>query len=117
MIIITGGSGFIGSCLISRLNSVGFDDIIVVDNFNTSLKWKNLVGKKFRELIERDHAFEYLSSLQESPKAVVHLGACSSPAQTDFGYLLRNNLHFSQRIALLSQEWGAKLVYASSAGT
>ena len=47
MIIVTGGAGFIGSVVVSKLNEEGISDILIVDSLKTSEKWKNLVGKKF----------------------------------------------------------------------
>ncbi len=38
MIIVTGGAGFIGSAIVWRLNSLGYDNIIVVDELE---KMKN----------------------------------------------------------------------------
>ncbi|MBA3901153.1 MAG: NAD-dependent epimerase/dehydratase family protein, partial [Bacteroidetes bacterium] len=34
MIVLTGAAGFIGSCLLSRLNKEGLTDIVIVDDFN-----------------------------------------------------------------------------------
>ena len=45
MIVVTGASGFIGSCLVSRLNKSGINDIVVVDDFSKTEKAKNLEGK------------------------------------------------------------------------
>jgi ADP-L-glycero-D-manno-heptose 6-epimerase len=42
MIIVTGAAGFIGSCLVGKLNREGFDDIVVVDDFSNTEKNKNL---------------------------------------------------------------------------
>ena len=33
MIIVTGAAGFIGSCLVGRLNQAGFSDVVVVDDW------------------------------------------------------------------------------------
>ena len=34
MIVVTGAAGFIGSCLVSKLNSAGFTNLILVDDFS-----------------------------------------------------------------------------------
>ena len=57
MIIVTGAAGFIGSCLISRLNKENFNAIIAVDKFDNPQKNKNLNGKKILHNIERDDFF------------------------------------------------------------
>ena len=40
MIVVTGAAGFIGSNLVSKLNSNGFKDIVVVDDFSNPDKNK-----------------------------------------------------------------------------
>ena len=45
MIVVTGAAGFIGSCLVSKLNAEGYQDIIVVDDFSDTQKNKNLEGR------------------------------------------------------------------------
>lgn len=42
MIIVTGGAGFIGSCIVRELNNMGYEDIIIVDNIQKTEKWKNM---------------------------------------------------------------------------
>ena len=32
MIVVTGGVGFIGSCIVARLNEIGREDLIIVDH-------------------------------------------------------------------------------------
>ena len=54
MIVVTGGAGFIGSSIVWRLNTLGKDNIILVDELGTTDKWKNLVGLKFQEFIHKD---------------------------------------------------------------
>ena len=51
MIVITGAAGFIGSCLVSKFNSINVFDLILVDNFSYDLKKANLFGKKFLSII------------------------------------------------------------------
>ena len=38
MYIVTGGAGFIGSCIVSKLIEEGITDILVVDHIGTSEK-------------------------------------------------------------------------------
>ncbi len=49
MHIVTGGAGFIGSAMIWKLNQMGIDDILVVDNLASTDKWKNLVNLRYTE--------------------------------------------------------------------
>ncbi len=51
MYIVTGGAGFIGSAMVWKLNQMGIDDILVVDNLSTSEKWNNLVGLKYEDYL------------------------------------------------------------------
>ena len=47
MIIVTGGAGFIGSCVVRTLNDAGMEDIVIVDNISTTDKWMNIRNKKY----------------------------------------------------------------------
>ena len=38
MIVVTGAAGFIGSCLVSKLNQENFKDIVLVDDFSRTDK-------------------------------------------------------------------------------
>ncbi|MFH0855824.1 MAG: ADP-glyceromanno-heptose 6-epimerase [Candidatus Omnitrophota bacterium] len=118
MIILTGGAGFIGSCFLWRLNQEGIDDVIVVDNLTDSCKWRNLVGKKFRDYIQKDDFLDILESGKfPRIKAIVHLGACSSTLLNDAAYLLKNNYEYSKRLAQWANAHSVRFIYASSAAT
>lgn len=118
MIILTGGAGFIGSVILSKLNQEGVDDVVVVDSFHTSTKWKNLIGKKFRECLHKDELLPKLERKELSKvDAIIHMGACSSTAQSDMDYLLRNNYQYTIRLAEFALNRGARFIYASSAAT
>jgi ADP-L-glycero-D-manno-heptose 6-epimerase len=118
MIILTGGAGFIGSCFLWRLNEAGVDDIIVVDHLDDSEKWRNLLGKKFRDYLQKD---DFLRMVQEhkipKPEHIIHMGACSSTTCIDGDYYIRNNYLYSKVLAEWALGHNVPFMYASSAAT
>lgn len=118
MIVLTGGAGFIGTNTLIGLNNVGEEDVLVVDNINTTLKWQHLVGRKFYDYV---HKNDFWTWIKEHPKvninAVIHLGACSDTTEQDFDYFMNNNVRYSQRLWQLCAERGIPFIYASSAAT
>lgn len=116
-IVVTGGAGFIGSCIVKQLNAQGISNIVVVDELGHSEKWKNLVGKKLNDIIEKEQFFSWLEGKGPSIKAFIHMGACSSTVETDASYLLDNNYRFSVKLAEYALRHGQRFIYASSAAT
>jgi ADP-L-glycero-D-manno-heptose 6-epimerase len=123
MYIVTGGAGFIGSAMIWKLNSLGIDDILVVDNLSTSEKWKNLVNRRYHDYMHRDSFMELISdngfeSYFDGPvEAVIHMGACSATTEKDADFLMNNNLAYSKAVCLFALENEARFINASSAAT
>ncbi|MDR2669906.1 MAG: ADP-glyceromanno-heptose 6-epimerase [Desulfovibrio sp.] len=123
MYIVTGGAGFIGSALLWKLNSLGEDDILVVDNLACSEKWKNLVNRRFRDYMHRDVFREHVESgrlenvLGARPAALVHLGACSGTTERDADFLMRNNTAYSKLLCRFALDRGIRFIQASSAAT
>jgi len=119
MIIITGGAGFIGSCLLADLNAHGQSDILVVDNLGTGDKWKNLVGKRFLEVLSKEDFREIIFQGENfgGVETIFHLGACSSTTERNADYLLDNNYRYSKDLCLWAREIGARFIYASSGAT
>jgi ADP-L-glycero-D-manno-heptose 6-epimerase len=62
MMVVTGAAGFVGSCLIQRLNELNFNYIVAVDHFDNPDKMKNLENKKIQEFVNRDNFFEWLEN-------------------------------------------------------
>jgi ADP-L-glycero-D-manno-heptose 6-epimerase len=119
MIVVTGGAGFIGSAVVWKLNQLGEDKIIIVDELGVDEKWKNLNGLKFEEFLHKD---DFMQSILEGAipfhiDAIIHLGACSATTEKDADYLMENNVHYSQALARFAIENNARFIYASSAAT
>jgi ADP-L-glycero-D-manno-heptose 6-epimerase len=120
MIVITGGSGFIGSALVWRLNHKSVTDILVVDHLDESEKWKNLVPLRFNDYLDRQ---EFITRLERgdfgnSLEAVLHMGACSSTTEKNADFLLENNYRYTLRIAQWHESHpSCRFIYASSAAT
>lgn len=117
MIVITGAFGFIGSCLVSRLNEMGIREIIVVDDFYKSKKDPNLEGKWIREWIHRDI---FLNWFRKSPSVVdliFHLGARTDTTSQDARVFEELNLEYSKEVWKVCAANDIPLIYASSAAT
>ena len=119
MIVVTGGAGFIGSAFVWRLNLEGIDNIVIVDRLGTEEKWKNLVNRRFADFLHKDEFLRLLikDDLPFRPRAIVHMGACSSTTERDADYLMENNFHYSCRLAEWALRKRCRFVYASSAAT
>jgi ADP-L-glycero-D-manno-heptose 6-epimerase len=116
-VVVTGGAGFIGSCVIRTLNQLGITKIYIVDDLESTDKWKNLIGKQFVEIIAIKNFFSWLKGREEEILAIIHLGACSSTVESDGNFLLENNTNYSIRIAEIALKHEIQMIYASSAAT
>lgn len=119
MIIVTGGAGFIGSAVVRTLNDNGIYDIIIVDNINTTEKWKNIRNKKYISYIHKSNFLNELENgnVDGTIDAIIHLGAQSSTTEKDFDYLYNNNFEYTKSLWNYSAKHNIKFIYASSAAT
>jgi ADP-L-glycero-D-manno-heptose 6-epimerase len=117
MIVITGAAGFIGSNMVSRLNSEGFKDLVLVDDFSIPGKKLNYEGKVYRELVDRMSFDTWLKKNQRFVLFVFHLGARTDTAEFNTDVFNRLNLQYSKNIWTICADYGIPLLYASSAAT
>lgn len=118
MIVVTGAEGFIGSCLVARLNQDGFSDLVLVDDFGAiENRERNLEGKKYTALVERKDFFDWLNLNTIELEFVFHIGARTDTTESDEQIFKELNVDFSKRLFKVCANEGIPLVYASSAAT
>lgn len=117
MIIVTGGAGFIGSCIVRTLNDMGIDDIVIVDHIATTEKWMNMRNKRYLEYINRDEFLQRLPEFAGRVTHIIHMGACSSTTERDFDFLYKNNFEYTKTLYKFCTENQISFIYASSAAT
>ncbi|NTW31289.1 MAG: ADP-glyceromanno-heptose 6-epimerase [Bacteroidetes bacterium] len=117
MIIVTGAAGFIGSCLVHKLNNKGYREIIVVDDFSNPVKNKNLENKTFLQKVHRDDFFNWFSENHTKVNFVFHLGARTDTTEFDKAIFDKLNLNYSKDMWMSCVKYNIPLIYASSAAT
>src|ERR1035438_4590946 len=105
-IVITGAAGFIGSCLAGYLNTQGFEQLILVDEFNRLDKMSNLKEKESWVKIERDDFFDWLSTKKPKIDFVFHIGARTDTTEFDYAVHERLNVEYSPKIKRAAGENG-----------
>jgi ADP-L-glycero-D-manno-heptose 6-epimerase len=117
MIIVTGAAGFIGSCLVSKLNNKGFKEIILVDDFTNQEKNNNLRNKIYSEKIDRNLFPIWLKRNHKEVGFIFHIGARTDTTEFDMAIFDALNLNYSKMIWRACSEYAIPLIYASSAAT
>lgn len=117
MIIVTGAAGFIGSCLVSKLNEEGFFDLILVDDFSNEAKNRNFEHKKYTKLVHRNDFLAWMVGKENQIQFVFHIGARTDTAEFNIDILNELNLEYSKQVWTFCANNGIPLIYASSAAT
>jgi len=116
-IVVTGAAGFIGSCMVGYLNQQGFENLILVDEFDDGEKELNLLHKKFIVRVEREDFFDWVQREKPQVGFVFHLGARTDTTEFDYSVHQHLNVEYSQKIWNYCTMNNIPLVYASSAAT
>ena len=117
MIVVTGAAGFIGSCMVSKLNKLGRNDIIIVDDFKKKSKKNNYSNLQYAKKIDRIEFISWFEKNASKIEFVYHLGARTDTTEFDWKVFLELNLNYSKNIWRICTFNTIPLVYASSAAT
>jgi len=118
MIVVTGAEGFIGSCLVAKLNQYNYNDLVLVDDFDSwPERAKNLNNKKYTEKVERKDFFNWFEKNANQVQFVFHIGARTDTTETNEAIFKELNLDFSKKLWAICVNEGIAMVYASSAAT
>lgn len=117
MIVITGSAGFIGSCLVAKLNQTGRFELILVDDFSREDKLLNLVNKENCGIVHRNHFAGWLDENYKRVRFVFHIGARTDTTSTDKAIFDQLNLEYTISLWSKCAKYSIPLLYASSAAT
>ncbi len=117
MIIVTGGTGFIGSNLVCALEEAGHEDIVICDTFGEGDKWRNIAKREVKDIVHPDRLFDYLETHADDIEVIFHLGAISSTTETDVDLIVETNVVLSRRLWKWCGKNQKRFIYASSAAT
>ncbi|MFN3665566.1 MAG: ADP-glyceromanno-heptose 6-epimerase [Sediminibacterium sp.] len=116
-IIITGAAGFIGSCMAEHLNSLGYRNLVLVDDFGVEAKRKNWEQIGYAHLVERYNLFDWLQLHEPKIDCFIHLGARTDTTEFDYAIHEELNVAYSKSVWNFCTQQQVPLIYASSAAT
>ena len=104
MIIVTGGAGFIGSNVVRRLNLIGDEPIVVVDDLTDGRKALNMVDLQIADYLDKDRLIPWLDA--NCPAAAA--GYCA------YGRLLNHDrvgrqIHDGSELRIFEEAFGVLL--------
>ncbi|QDU63155.1 ADP-L-glycero-D-manno-heptose-6-epimerase [Planctomycetes bacterium Pan216] len=117
MIVVTGGTGFIGSNLVAALEEQEVGEIAVVDSFGVGDRWKNLAKRELAAVVAPSACIDYLNANKQKVEMIFHMGAISSTTEQDVDLIIANNFTFSLALWHWCARNQVRFVYASSAAT
>jgi len=103
--------------LVAHLNELGYQDLILVDDFSHENKKINYENKIYKELVDRKNFINWLDKNQRFTQIIIHLGARTDTTEFNQEIFNELNLNYSKKVWDKCIEYALPLIYASSAAT
>lgn len=116
MILVTGGTGFIGSNILAALEARG-ETIAVCDWMGKEDKWRNIAKRELENIVPPEELFDFLDYNAGNIEAIFHMGGISATTEKDGDLIVESNFRLTRDLWLWCKENGSRLIYASSAAT
>lgn len=117
MLVVTGAAGFIASCLVSKLNALGYKNLILVDDFSKDDKAPNYETKAFGNKIERSVFIDWFTKNSKDVEAVFHIGARTDTTEFNVSIFDELNVNYTKSLWSICADASIPFIYASSAAT
>jgi ADP-L-glycero-D-manno-heptose 6-epimerase len=117
MILLTGAAGFIASGMLTALNEIGQEEILLVDDFSPATKEANWKDKKFTIQVPRLELWNWIEQNQPKISCILHLGAKTDTTLMDYAVFERLNTSYSKKMWNYAVQNNIPFIYASSAAT
>lgn len=120
IIVVTGGAGFIGSCLIKKLIEETNYKIVSIDNYHSGTK-KNHIKSKRVKYIKDDciNIFEICKNFKSSIVTIFHFGEFSRIHQS-FKFInqcFKSNIHGTEKVLRFCLENKIKIIYSATSAS
>jgi len=119
-IVVTGGTGFIGTNLIKSLLKKGYQNIISLDNYSTGNKINHITDKRVTYLVgETNNIKKILSRYKKNIHSLFHFGEFSRIYQSfkNFDECYESNSIGSKSVFKFCLENNIKLIYSATSAS
>ena len=118
IILITGGAGFIGSCLIKYLININVKyKIISIDNYSSGVKKNHLLSANVKYIKgENKNKNLLLKKYKKKIKVIFHFGEYSRIYQSFKNYkkCFEYNIHHSSKVIEFAKNNKIKIIYSAT---
>lgn len=116
-ILVTGGTGFIGSNLLAKLEKEGYDKILCIDSFDNE-KWLNVMHRNlYIRYFLPSQLNQVLECYSNQICTVIHLGGVSATTEKDVNKIVVSNIQLTIQLYDYCKKYKIQFIYASSAST